>query len=222
MPIHEVLLWSGEGDEKVAWAEGVAVHHHPDDSKSRGQYLPMLERQARDEPLDPRAAHYLGREYYFWGRHEDAIRELERELALPGSAWPPQRAAACRMIGKCLDASGRPEEALPWYWKAVHERPQQREAWVDLCYALYLRGDFAGGFYAAERALAITEPAADYFQEPEAWGALPHDLLSVCAWRIGLPEKALEHARRAADFAPRDERIQANLEFLLGHRGRPT
>jgi hypothetical protein len=124
-------------------------------------------------------------------------------------------------MGQALDASNRADEAVNSYWSAVHERPLQREPWVDLANALYLRGDYAGGFYAASRAVELSEPAPDYFTDPVAWGPLPHDLLSVCAWRIGLHQLALKHAGLAVSLAPEDERLQRNLEFLQ-HGSAPT
>ncbi len=214
MPIHEVIMWCGDGAESVAICEGFEAHHHPDETKPRSNYLPMLERSAAELPDDPRSAHYLGREYFFWKQHAAAIRELQRSLALPTATWLPQRAEACRLIGKCSDALGNAAEALTWYWKAVVECPGQRESWLDLSRALYLRSDFAGGYYAARRALGITARSLDYFNEPDAWGAQPHDLLSVCAWQIGLKEEAAQQAAIAAELAPDDQRMQENLQFF--------
>ncbi|MDB5339803.1 MAG: glycosyl transferase family 2 [Planctomycetaceae bacterium] len=214
MPIHEVIMWCGEGQESVAICEGFEAHHHPDENKPRSNYLPMLERSAVEHPDDPRSAHYLGREYFYWKQHAAAIRELQRSLALPTATWLPQRAEACRLIGKCSDALGNPADALTWYWKAVVEYPAQRESWVELSRALYLRSDFAGGYYAARRALGITARSLDYFNEPDAWGAQPHDLLSVCAWHIGLKEEAAQQAAIAAKLAPDDSRLQENLLFF--------
>lgn len=214
MPIHEVIVWCGDGIESYAICDGFQAHHHPDDSKPRSNYLPMLERSAAESPNDPRSAHYLGREYYYWKNYAAAIRELQRSLELAGATWPPQRAEACRLIGMCCDAQGQPADALPWYWKAVAECPAQREAWVELSRALYSRSDFPGGFYAARRALAITQQSLEYFNEPNAWGAAPHDLLSVCAWQIGLRDEAASHAAIAAQLAPEDQRLQENHRFF--------
>ena len=65
LPIHEVVAWYGEGDEPTVPSAEFSVHHHPDDSKSRGQYLPLLEQAAHEAPDDARIAHYLGREYIY-------------------------------------------------------------------------------------------------------------------------------------------------------------
>jgi tetratricopeptide (TPR) repeat protein len=218
MPIHELVTWCGEGMESIATSEEFCAEHHPDQSKSRGNYLPMLQRSAAEEPNDPRVAHYLGREYYFWRDYASAVLELQRSLELPQAIWRPQRAEACRLIGKCHDAQGNAAEALRWYWQAVVEHPTQREPWVDLGQALYQQQDFAGGYYASRRALAITQQAADYFNEPTAWGHAPHDVLSVCAWNLGLTEEAEEHSFAAARLSPHDGRLQANAEFFRNRR----
>jgi len=43
-PVHEVLKWVGEGvPGPTVTVEGMQLDHHPDPTKSRGQYLPLLE-----------------------------------------------------------------------------------------------------------------------------------------------------------------------------------
>jgi tetratricopeptide (TPR) repeat protein len=219
LPIHEVLAWYGPGREQVVQAPAVSVHHYPDESKSRGSYLALLVAAVADAPDDPRLRHYLGREYTYYGRHEDAVAELRRALQLPANSWDSQRAEACRLIARSFDALGQSEEALGWYWRGVAEQPRQRENWVALAYALYDRGDHAGGYHAAWQALRITERSVDHFSEPAAWGDLPHDLLANCAWRIGREDEALEHATRAAALNPADARLAQNVEWLQQHVG---
>ncbi|MGE0609498.1 MAG: hypothetical protein AB7O62_20575 [Pirellulales bacterium] len=214
LPVHEVVEWTGEGPEKVAMCPGLEVQHFPDESKSRGGYLPLLERAANEAPDDPRVAHYLGREYWFHGRYSNSIRELQRSLDLPRAKWTAQRGEACRLIARCHASLGLEAERVAWLWKAVGEISTQRETWVDLAEALYQNGDFSGAYFASLRSLAINEPSPDYFNEGRAWGALPHDLLSISAWKLGLPDLAAEQAEIAANLAPHDERIQNNARFF--------
>ena len=42
-PVHEVLSYLGPGRPKVIFVQGVQLDHHADVSKSRAQYLPLLE-----------------------------------------------------------------------------------------------------------------------------------------------------------------------------------
>ena len=93
-PVHEVLQWVGPGTpgRKVA-VQGVQLDHHPDPSKSRGQYLPLLELSVAEDPEDDRNLHYLGREYLYYGQYDRCIETLQRHLSLPKARWADERAA---------------------------------------------------------------------------------------------------------------------------------
>src|SRR5947199_217080 len=60
-PCHEYLA-ADRIEERAVTLKGMAIEQHPDPDKSRGQYLPLLELAAREQPHSPRSAHYLGRE----------------------------------------------------------------------------------------------------------------------------------------------------------------
>lgn len=75
-PVHETLAYTGEGAERFVDAAGVQLDHHPDETKSRGQYLPLLELAVREDPQNDRNCHYLGREYMFRGEWQKAIETL--------------------------------------------------------------------------------------------------------------------------------------------------
>ncbi|HEX7376482.1 MAG TPA: hypothetical protein VF278_05185 [Pirellulales bacterium] len=215
-PVHECVEWYGDGDERPASCFELSVHHHPDPAKSRARYLPMLERAVREDRDSPRMSFYLGRERFFQGDYGGAAGELRRYLRLPTAHWAAQRAEACRLLAASLEAQGAVEAALAWRWRSVSECQDQPEAWVELARALYWRGDFEGGYYASRRALAIHNLAGSHASPPEARGALPHDLLANCAWRIGLVDEARRHALLAAELSPRDERLRRNAAYFDG------
>ena len=101
-PVHEVLQRT---DGRQAWDvrsdPGIVLEHHPDPKKSRAEYLPLLELSVREDPEDDRNAHYLGREYLFRGRWDDAIRQLKRHLDMPWATWKPERCASMRFLSRC-------------------------------------------------------------------------------------------------------------------------
>ena len=69
-PIHEVIV-PYEKDLKENYFEiGLQINHHPDNSKSRGQYLPMLEMAVDEEPFNARNLYYYARELFF---HKDYL-----------------------------------------------------------------------------------------------------------------------------------------------------
>jgi tetratricopeptide (TPR) repeat protein len=209
-PCHE-CLYPDRIEERWKRIEGLRVDHWPDAGKSRGQYLPLLEVAAREDPMHPRSAHYLGREYFFHGRHVDAEIELRRHLALPGANWPAENCASMRYIAKARMALGDLDGAIEWLRKAAATAPELRDPWVDLAEACYLRRDWPGCHEAALRALAITADPMIYMNDPRSAGATPHDLASLAAWNLGNREEALGHAERAAALEPSDERLANNV-----------
>ena len=64
------------------------------------------------------------------------------------------------------------------------------------------------------RALRIENRPDTYISEPESWGALPWDLLSLAEFHLGLREKAVEAVQRAIELAPDDSRLRENLRLM--------
>lgn len=203
-PVHECIYSYGL-DEKQEWLDGIETHHHPDPTKSRAQYLPLLALSVKEDPYNDRNAFYYGRELYFYGRYEEAAEELKRHLSLPTARWAPERAASMRFIGKSL-----PQEAEIWFKKAIDETPGRREPYVDLAKLYYERENWVGCLEAAEGAIKIQDKPLEYLCEAEAWGFAPYDYASIAAYRTGDYEKAFEYAQKALSISPDDERLKKN------------
>ncbi len=216
-PVHEVLF-RADGGTTYPWqtvdVPYMQTIHHPDNGKSRGQYLPLLELAARERPEDPRCAHYLGREYMYYRRWGDAIRELERHLALPDATWREERSASMRYIAECwLWGRKEPETALCWATRAVAETPESREAWYEAEKAAYHMGDWLTADHYGRRALACKK-STTYINEAEAWQGGVEDILSIVNWKLGYGGNAEDFARRALELDPGNERIRENLAFF--------
>ncbi len=209
-PCHEAL-YPDRLTESHVYFKGLRVDHWPDPGKSRGQYLPLLQAAAAEDPHSPRNAYYLGREYAGRKQFAEAEAELLRYLALPGATWAEQNSAAMRLLAKCRTGQGDPAGALDWLRRAAEAAPQRREAWLDLADALYERRDWAGCHAAATRALATPAAPTAVMNDPRTTGAHPHDLASFAAWQLGRREEALRHAEEALSLAPDDARLQANV-----------
>ena len=212
-PVHEILAFDG-GEPVRLYAEGVELEHHPDPTKSRGQYLPLLELAVEESPENDRNTHYLGREYFFHRRWEDSARTLKKHLSLPTATWPDERCASMRLLAKDCLALGREDEAEQWLLRAAAEAPHLREPWLDLALYCWKRKRFHAVIALSERALTIRERPRTYMTEPDAWGSLPHDLASLGCYYTGRREEALSHIRRAIELDPENERLQANLRLM--------
>lgn len=214
-PVHEFLQrLPGCGPEYLVDAEGVQLDHHPDPSKSRGQYLPLLEQWAAEAPEDSRAMHYLGREYLYYGRWTDCIDTLERHLALPSSLWVEERCASMRYLARAWQGLGDSEAALRWFWRAIGEAPHLREPYVELAQMLYQREKWDGVVYLTRRALSISLPPRSYLCEETAWGSLPWDLLCLGLFHTGRTTEALDAAEHALALSPNDPRLTDNVALL--------
>jgi tetratricopeptide (TPR) repeat protein len=214
-PVHEVLAWVGKGEPgPMVAAEGVQLNHYPDPSKSRGQYLPLLELSVAEDPQDDRNVHYLGREYLYRGRWDDCIRTLKRHLSMPRATWRDERAASMRYIALSYLRKGEPGQARDWYLRAIAEAPHLREAYVELAAQLYEQEEWDGVLYFTGCALAITQRPRTYICEAAPWGSLPHDLRAIALYRTGRVEQALEQTRLALALEPGNERLQGNAALL--------
>lgn len=202
-PVHEVL--TPINGEVQGWI-GLEIHHHPDPTKSRSQYLPLLELAVEELPDDDRNRFYLGRELMFHGRNDEAIVHFQRHLEL--SAWPPERATSMRYLGRIT------ENKEHWFLRACAESPYRRETWVELARFYYEIRKWDQCYAAAIRALEITEKPLEYLCEAESWGALPHDLAAIAAWNTGRKDLAVKHASKAFTLEPTDIRLRENLALI--------
>ena len=214
-PVHEVLSWVGEGQEggKV-YVEGMQLDHRADNSKSRSQYLPLLEQSVLEEPDDDRNMHYLGREYYFHSMWDEAIITLKRHLLLPKATWRDERCASMRYIARCYAAKGDMGEAKRWLIRAVAEAPHLREPYLELAERMYEERNWDAVAALCRDALEITERPRTYICEAEAWGSMPWDLLSLGLYYTGRPSEAVDAAKTAQKLSPKDGRIARNIEIM--------
>lgn len=213
-PVHEYPRADARITEVYAHTDMLLVSHHPDPTKSRGQYMPLLELAVKEDPRCPRNAFYHARELTFHNRWGEAIDALKKYLEMPEATWPNERCYALRLIGKAFDEVGHADEALKHYRLAVAEAPGTREPWVELSLACYRRSLWAESYSAAKSALRITDKALVYTMDPSVWTEKPWDLASVAAWNLGLKDEARELCAEALKFNPADQRLIKNMEFM--------
>jgi len=203
-PVHEVMV-ADRIKEVQEWID-LEIHHYPDNSKSRGQYLPLLKISTIEDPQDDRNAYYYARELFFNGMLKEASKEFTRHLSLPSAKWGAERAASYRYLAKC-----EPQNKEGYLLKAIEEDPNRREAKVELASHFYEVSKWEECYKQATDALSIKEKPLDYLCEDFAWGELPHDLASISAWNLEKTEEAIEHINNAIKAKP-NARFLNNLK----------
>ena len=207
-PVHEILSY-GDG-KRMVQVKGMRLEHHADPTKSRGQYLHLLELSVEEAPNDDRNMHYLGREYMFYRRWEDSIRTLKRHLNMPSANWRAERAASMRFIARCYVELGDYLRKEIWLRRAITEEPSQREAALELAEMMHAHKDWPALVRACEACLAVKERKMSYLTKAEAWGYRPHDLYSIGLWYTGHRKEAIRENMRALELNPNDERLRNN------------
>jgi hypothetical protein len=187
------------------------ITHHPDETKSRGQYLDLLEMSVKEDPSCPRNAFYYARELTYYQRWAEAIEALNKYLAMPEATWNNERSYALRLIGNCYDKLGH--NGISWYRKAVAEDAGVRETWCELAQACYNRGLWEECYSAACNALKLTQCTHTYTIDASNWKARPHDLAAIAAYRLGFKKEATQHGTNALEFEPNNQRLITNLAF---------
>ena len=213
-PVHEYPVPDGRITEIYAQTDKLLVSHHPDPTKSRGQYLPLLELAVKEDPRCPRNAFYYARELTFYHKWLDAVVALNKYLAMPEANWPNERCYAMRLLGKAYDHLG--QDGRDWFKKACVEAPNTREPWVELAQSCLAKKEWQECYDAVLRALDIKDKALVYTMNPDVWGALPHDLAALSAHYLGNKDEAIKHGKLALELEPDNTRLKTNLEFYEG------
>ena len=210
-PCHEYPVPDNRTKEVWARTDKLLVSHYPDNSKSRGQYLDLLQLAVDEDHKCPRNAFYYARELTFYGKHLEAVHALNKYLEMPEATWQNERCYAMRLLGKTYDALG--QDGREWYRKACKEAPNTREPWVELAQSCYAKHDWSQCHSSVMKALEIKDKSLVYTMNPDVWGALPHDLAAISAYNLGLYDIALEQGKIALEFDASNERLKNNLIF---------
>ena len=213
-PVHEVLKCN-LANEKVITLDEVTLKHYPDDTKSRRSYLPLLELAVEEDSSNDRNVHYLGREYMFYSRYEEAIKTLKVHLQMPTATWKDERCASMRFISRCYRYLKKYESAIEYGLAAITEAPYLREPYYELAYAYYELQDFKRCQLYLELALQIKGNKKVYINEPNCYNGTIEDLLGVCYYYMKDYYSALKYVCLALLIDPNNERIKNNKELIL-------
>lgn len=211
-PVHEVLAF--EAQEKQTFTDNLVINHYPDSTKSRGSYLPLLELSVKENPENDRNVHYLGREYMFYGRWNDAIDTLIKHLKLKSATWKDERCASMRFIARCYKNLERYDEAKMWLEKAIKEAPYLRDPYTEMALLYYTLEDYDNIIKYATKALEIKNNEKSYINEIFSYDETLNDLLSLAYFYKGDQDMAIKNAKLALEINSKNERIKNNLKIM--------
>lgn len=209
--VHEYVTIDSK--EHHTYIPSIVLNHYPDNTKSRSNYLDLLEMSVKENPKDDRDVHYLGREYFVYKRYDDAIKTLKKHLKLD-SNFKEERASSMKMIGLSYKAKNDIKQARQWLKKAIIECPNLRDSYVQRALLEYEQGNYKEIEKWAIKALSITEPHKEYVNDPEAWGSLPYDLISLSYFYQDKPDLAVYFVNEAIKLEPDNQRLINNKMIM--------
>ena len=210
---HEVPIFYGGEIAKHCMIDA-SIKHVPDETKSRGQYIEILELCVKESPKDPRMWSYMTREYYFHQRWENVLRSGQSMLDCP-DGWDVEQAAVCKWLGEAAHHLGKVEEATEWFAKGAKILPTEGEPWYGVAIDAYRRRDWSTCLSAAINAFECPR-SVHYCYEAAIWDWKAYDLAGVSAYNLGLFEESdlfTKQALKGVPDGPEKERIKRNLEF---------
>ena len=213
-PVHEILSYVGENKEIKKYTNDITLNHYPDNTKSRSNYLPLLELSIKENPNDDRNMHYLGREYMYYGKWNESIDTLIRHLNLKNAVWKDERCASMRFISRCYQALNRYEEAKMWLDKACKESPYLRDPYVERALLEYKLQNWANVEIYCKEALKIENHTKNYINEIFSWDYTIFDLLSISTFYQNNLEEALLYSNLALDMDKNNPRLIQNNKII--------
>ena len=214
-PVHEVLTYCGKSVQKEILCNDVIINHYPDDSKSRGSYLKLLELSVKEDPLDDRNMHYLGREYMYYRKWNKCIDTLIKHLNLKTATWKDERCASMRFIARSYRNLNRIEEAKMWLDKAISEAPYLRDPYVEKAMLEYELENWNEVIKNCNTALKITTHTKCYINETFSFDNTIYDLLSIAYFYLDDIDNAIINIDKALKMEPDNERLLKNKEIFI-------
>lgn len=210
--VHEVLKC--DHIEKEIYTDKVIIDHYPDNKKSRSSYLPLLELSVKEDPTNDRNMHYLGREYMYYKKYNEAITTLKKHLNLKSATWKDERCASMRFIARCYKCLDKYDDAKKWLEKACEEAPYLRDPFTDSAIYYYELENYQKASMFAKKALEIKDNPKTYINEIYSYDETLYDLLSLSEFFLGNITSAIDYAKKGLEINPNNKRIKHNLKIF--------
>lgn len=221
-PVHELLYNVDTGSnlynqEEVLYIfDEMHLHHYPDRTKSRGNYLPLLELRKAEDPNDYYGLVYLAHEYFYQRQYENSIRTLTEVLNKFSEQYTTVEEASCYLfMGDAYHELGDNSEAIYNYLKAIFTEPTYREPYLNLAKVYLDLKDYslAEGYVK----LAINKSYRHYtwLERDNSWSWEPYDLLSLACFYGGKKRDSLAYAVKAYQYDTENERLRNNVNVIL-------
>jgi ADP-heptose:LPS heptosyltransferase/glycosyltransferase involved in cell wall biosynthesis len=189
----------------------------PNMENSNPRNLRILQKEFIEEPT-PRCAFYLANTYKDAGRWKEAIPVYQKRMDY-GRGFEDEYWFAVLYKGRCERSAKLFKQAYDTTIKAVQEKPDWAEFWMELCYGEYDQGNFRKSLGYALQAMDLPVVPTTLFREKEKYTDQPYRMASWCYEHLGFKDMALDFALKAKErIGGPDRSWDDRIETLKGKK----
>lgn len=206
------------GEEYFMDSAKAYLHHYPDKTKSRGQYLPLLKIRCEENPDDISALVYLAREYFANDNTsmegiQAAVQGYIKCCGYSDGSQYEIKSALAQYIAEAYAGLGMRDEAEFYFRKAIETHPYSRDPYLVYAFFKAYGGDPATArsiLYDMEH-IAI-EPVHSWYELDYDWTWRPLHVKAVIFCWEGMYAEALETFKKAENLYITTEKDRSEAE----------
>ena len=211
--IHEYLEYNER--ENIVYIPEIVLNHYQDKTKSRSNYLKLLENSIRDNPNNCRNIYLLGREYLVLEKYEKAIKMFNTYLFLNKQIKNEEVSKVMNLLASSYMNLNDIENAIKWYKNSIITLPKSRNSYYDLAILYFNNKDYNNSYIYLKEAIKISKGEDVYTKNSNCWNEIIYDYLSIAAFNLKKYKEAYNYSRLAFLINPSDKRIQENYNIIL-------
>lgn len=222
-PVHEALYSETYTDQYEnmhtldLFNKGVYLHHYPDQTKSRGSYLGLLELRVEEDPEDYYGKYYLSHEYHYrrmYDKSNETLNDILNSEFHRSHLNNIETAACFLFMGDNYRALNKYNEAIKAYMEAISIDPTYREPYLYIAELLNEKQMYKSAIGFVEDALDKSYRHYTWLERDSSWKEKPDDILSVSYYWIEDYGKAYQHVLKAIVLNPTDQRLIENKMLI--------
>ena len=221
-PVHELLARDGEcsysQDECLNLFDYVYLHHYPDQTKSRGSYLGLLELRAQEHPNDDSYGKlYLAHEYFYRKKFDKCIQFINEVLIPNKNLYTSLEVANIyTFLGDAYRDMGDWQNAIVSWTFALASDSTYREPYLRLAAAVNDKKMYHLAVSLVEECLEKTYRHYSWLEQDNSWNASPYDILSIAYYYLGEYDKSYANIQKALKKSSLEDdyRLKQNLKFI--------
>lgn len=224
-PVHEMLVDDISEDnqyphdQSINLINEIHLHHYPDRSKPRTNYLPLLELRKKEGKMNNNKKDYYGliylaHEYYYRAKYHEAIQELQ-EVLTDFKANPLDTASCYLFMGDSFKAIEDYSNAKLSYHKAILVDPTYREPYLNLAQVCLDCKEYSQAIFYVKEGLKKSFRHYTWLERDNSWSYQPYDILSLASFYYGKKRDSLAYAVKAASLDKGNTRLENNVKEIL-------